>query len=117
MTSDRDDRDALPESSTGSGSTAELTDSEAVTARVAQIPPGALPRSGMGSGLLAQQPTPSSEAPIAVAKVCPQCGAEYETVDRFCPRDGSPLRPKAGNDPLVGRVIAERYLIITKLGE
>jgi serine/threonine protein kinase len=71
----------------------------------------------MGSGLLAQQPTPSSEAPIAVAKVCPQCGTEYETVDRFCPRDGSPLRPKAGSDPLVGRVIAERYLIIAKLGE
>ena len=117
MTSDRDDRDALPESTTSSDSTAELSDSEAVTARVAQVPPGALPLSGMGSGLLAKQPTPSSEAPIAVAKVCPQCGTEYETVDRFCPRDGSPLRPKAGNDPLVGRVIAERYLIIAKLGE
>src|SRR4051794_39423150 len=116
MTSDRDDRDALPES-TNSGSTAELSESAAVTTRVASPPPGTLPRSGMGSGLLAQQPTPPGEAPIAVAKVCPQCGSEYETVDRFCPRDGSPLRPKLGDDALVGRVIADRYLIIAKLGE
>jgi serine/threonine-protein kinase len=47
----------------------------------------------------------------------PQCGSEYETTDRFCPRDGSPLRPKSGDDPLVGRVIADRYLILAPLGE
>src|SRR5438270_12977938 len=64
--------------------------------------------SGLGSGLLAQQPTPSAEHALAVAKVCPQCGEEYETGDRFCPKDGSPLRPKSGGDPLVGRVIADR---------
>src|SRR6185312_4028554 len=29
----------------------------------------------------------------------------------------TPLRPKVGGDPLVGRVIAERYLIIARLGE
>jgi serine/threonine-protein kinase len=73
--------------------------------------------SGLGSGLLAQQPTPDSGDAVAVARVCPQCGGEYETGDRFCPKDGSPLRPKAGGDPLVGRVIADRYLILAPLGE
>ena len=83
-------------------------------------PPGdesSLPPSSLGSGLLAQQPTPSGVETIAVAKVCPQCGNEYLTSDRFCPRDGSPLRPKAGDDPLIGRVIADRYLMLARLGE
>src|SRR4051812_7817152 len=73
--------------------------------------------SGLGSGLLAQQPTPEAEDAVAVARVCPQCGGEYETGDRFCPKDGTPLRPKTGGDPLVGRVIAERYLVLARLGE
>ncbi len=74
-------------------------------------------RSGLGSGLLAQQPTPQADEAVAVAKVCPQCGSEYETGDRFCPKDGTPLRPKTAGDPLVGRVIAERYLVLARLGE
>ena len=78
---------------------------------------GSLPPSTLGSGLLAQHSTPSGVETIAVAKVCPQCGNEYLTSDRFCPRDGSPLRPKAGDDPLIGRVIADRYLMLTRLGE
>jgi predicted Ser/Thr protein kinase len=73
--------------------------------------------SSIGSGLLAQQPTPQADETVAVAKVCPQCGTEYETGDRFCPKDGSPLRPKAGGDPLIGRVIADRYLVLARLGE
>ncbi len=73
--------------------------------------------SHLGSGLIAQQPTPAPNETVAVAKVCPQCGGEYETSDRFCPKDGSPLRPKSGGDPLVGRVIADRYLILARLGE
>ncbi|HEX4684959.1 MAG TPA: serine/threonine-protein kinase [Gemmatimonadaceae bacterium] len=77
---------------------------------------GLLP-SGLGSGLLARQPTPAADAAITVAKVCPQCGTEYETGDRFCPKDGTALRPKAAGDPLVGRVIADRYLVLARLGE
>ena len=74
--------------------------------------------STLGSGLLAQHPTSSDAVEtVAVAKVCPQCGVEYLTSDRFCPRDGSPLRPKAGDDPLIGRVIADRYLMLARLGE
>ena len=76
-----------------------------------------LSESAIGSGRLAQQRTPTADASIAVPKVCPQCGSEYETTDRFCPKDGSPLRPKAGGDPLVGRVIADRYLVLALLGE
>lgn len=76
-----------------------------------------LTESALGSGLLAQQPTPTADEAIAVAKVCPQCGTEYETGDRFCPKDGSSLRPKAAGDPLIGRVIAERYLILARIGE
>jgi serine/threonine protein kinase len=74
-------------------------------------------KTSIGSGLLAQQPTLPPEEAVAVAKVCPQCGGEYETGDRFCPKDGSPLRPKSGGDPLVGRVIADRYLILAQIGQ
>ncbi|HEX7019207.1 MAG TPA: serine/threonine-protein kinase [Gemmatimonadaceae bacterium] len=73
--------------------------------------------SALGSGLLAQQPTPEPEEAVAVPKVCPQCGAEYETGSRFCLNDGSALRPKTGADPMIGRVIAERYLVLARLGE
>jgi serine/threonine-protein kinase len=85
------------------------------------VPPAAeptpAPPSGFGSGWLAQQPTPSTDETVAVAKICPQCGEEYETGSRFCPRDGSPLRPKAVGDPMIGRVIADRYLVLAGLGE
>jgi eukaryotic-like serine/threonine-protein kinase len=97
-------------SAPSAGSSAAVSDSGAPEA--ARLLP-----SGMGSGLLAQQPTPSADETIAVAKVCPQCGVEYETGSRFCPKDGSPLRPKAEGDPLVGRVIADRYLVLARLGE
>jgi serine/threonine protein kinase len=83
-----------------------------------EAPPDvALLPSAIGSGLLARQPTPQADETIAVTKLCPQCGSEYETGDRFCPRDGSPLRPKSGGDPLIGRVIADRYLVLARLGE
>src|SRR3954470_9326865 len=49
-----------------------------------------LDSSQLGSGALAQQPTDSQ--PVAVLKVCPQCGTEYETAARFCPADGTALR-------------------------
>jgi serine/threonine-protein kinase len=54
--------------------------------------------------------------PPASAKVCPHCGAEHETTARFCPSDGTALRPK-GTDSLVGRVLADRYHILKRIGE
>ena len=74
----------------------------------------ALAESGLGSGLLARQPAPDET--VAVLKVCPQCGREYETTARFCPADGTALRPK-DSDSLVGRVLADRYLILKRIGE
>jgi serine/threonine protein kinase len=76
-----------------------------------------LPASILGSGLLAQQPTPAEQEAVAVAKVCPQCGVEYDTASRFCPNDGTPLRPKGSSDPFIGRVLAERYHMLKRLGE
>jgi serine/threonine-protein kinase len=73
-----------------------------------------LDSSQLGSGALAQQPTDSQ--PVAVLKVCPQCGTEYETAARFCPADGTALRPK-GSDSLVGSVLADRYHILKRIGE
>jgi serine/threonine-protein kinase len=73
--------------------------------------------SSLGSGLLAQQPTPAESQAVAVAKVCPQCGVEYDTASRFCPNDGTPLRPKGSTDPFVGRVLADRYHMLKRLGE
>lgn len=76
----------------------------------------ALAESGLGSGLLARQPTPAVEESVAVLKLCPHCGTEYETTARFCPSDGTALRPK-GTDSLVGRVLADRYHILKRIGE
>ena len=76
----------------------------------------ALAESGLGSGLLARQQSPTDVESIAVLKVCPQCGTEYETAARFCPSDGSALRPK-GSDSLIGRVLADRYHILKRIGE
>jgi predicted Ser/Thr protein kinase len=71
--------------------------------------------SQLGSGGLAQQ-TSESQPAIAVLKVCPHCGTEYETAARFCPADGTALRPK-GSDSLIGSVLAERYHILKRIGE
>ena len=76
----------------------------------------ALAESGLGSGLLARQPTLAGDEAVAVLKLCPHCGAEYETAARFCPSDGTALRPK-GADSLVGRVLADRYHILKRIGE
>ena len=65
--------------------------------------------------LLAEQTTGEAQ-PIAVLKVCPLCGTEYETTARFCPADGTALRPK-GSDSLIGSVLADRYHILKRIGE
>jgi tRNA A-37 threonylcarbamoyl transferase component Bud32 len=71
--------------------------------------------SNLSSGALARQSMPIEA--MAVPKVCPMCGTEYETEARFCPKDGSALRPKGGNDPIVGQIIADRYHVLKRVGE
>ena len=48
--------------------------------------------------------------------MCPQCGSEYELDVKFCPKDGSTLRVPAGGS-LEGSIVADRYLVLRKLGE
>ena len=50
-------------------------------------------------------------------KICPQCGAEYELDQRFCPKDGTTLRLQNATADLVGAIIADRYHVLGKLGE
>ena len=50
-------------------------------------------------------------------RICPQCGAEYELDQRFCPKDGTTLRLQNATGDLVGAIIADRYHVIGKLGE
>ena len=53
-------------------------------------------------------------API---KSCPVCGTQYDANQKFCPNDGSPLQSSDPTDALVGQLIADRYRIISTLGE
>ncbi|HUF28937.1 MAG TPA: protein kinase [Gemmatimonadaceae bacterium] len=50
-------------------------------------------------------------------KVCPQCENEYGADVRFCPTDGSTLRATEAGGDLIGLVVADRYLVLEKLGE
>ena len=54
---------------------------------------------------------------MSATKICPQCNTEYEADQRFCPRDGSTLKSQTAGGDLVGSVIADRYHVISKLGE
>jgi serine/threonine-protein kinase len=54
---------------------------------------------------------------VSSPKICPQCGAEYELDQRFCPKDGTTLRLQNANGDLVGAIIADRYHVLRKLGE
>jgi serine/threonine protein kinase len=47
---------------------------------------------------------------------CPQCGDFLPTDARFCPRCGAP-QIGVRTDPLVGKVIAERYLLLHRIGQ
>jgi len=51
-------------------------------------------------------------------RTCPTCLEAFDPETSFCPRDGTPLRVEdEAGDPLVGRVLAERYLVLDRLGE
>jgi serine/threonine-protein kinase len=54
---------------------------------------------------------------VTARRICPQCGTEYSDELRFCPRDGTALRPLEPSSDLVGEIIADRYHVTRKLGE
>jgi eukaryotic-like serine/threonine-protein kinase len=72
---------------------------------------------GLGSALLARQPTPEPGTRVSVKRICPQCGQEFKTDARFCPTDGASLRPVGGSDPYIGQTIGDRYHILSLVGE
>ena len=54
---------------------------------------------------------------MSAPKICPTCSVEYPDTERFCPKDGAALRSPAGSSTdLVGSILAERYLILERLG-
>src|SRR5262245_30158843 len=69
------------------------------------------------SAHLDRGPDSSSRPTVSTAKICPQCGTEYPTTERFCAQDGTALRSKESATDLVGAVVADRYLIVSQLGE
>jgi serine/threonine protein kinase len=50
-------------------------------------------------------------------KICPVCSTEYPDDVRFCSNDGQTLRAASPAHDLVGRVVADRYHVLRKLGE
>src|SRR3954464_8362448 len=54
---------------------------------------------------------------MSAKRVCSLCGAEYDADQKFCPNDGSPLRSAEGTDGLVGAIIADRYRVLSTIGE
>src|SRR4051812_30372440 len=48
---------------------------------------------------------------------CTQCGAATPDDARFCPRCGAPVAAAGGSDPMLGKVIADRYLLVEKIGQ
>ena len=48
-------------------------------------------------------------------KTCPQCARTYGGDDRFCTVDGAAL--VSGGSSLIGMVVADRFLVLEKLGE
>jgi serine/threonine protein kinase len=73
-----------------------------------------------GDGGWTPVPSPARggvERSLPPERVCPQCGQTFGPELRLCPRDGSALRPVAVPDGLIGRVIADRYHIVDRLGQ
>jgi hypothetical protein len=74
-------------------------------------------QSHSGNGAVDRTGTPATGS-AAHTMTCPACSATYAPDTRFCPLDGSVLRPIGSDaDDLVGTVLDERYYLVEKLGE
>src|SRR5579871_2140121 len=60
--------------------------------------------------------TPISLSPPAATPNCKQCGATMDPGQNFCGSCGTAQGEAAAPDPLVGRVVAERYRIDSLVG-
>jgi hypothetical protein len=53
-----------------------------------------------------------------VPNACPQCHAEYGDELQVCPADGTRLEASSPSaDPLIGRLLADRYKVLRTIGE
>jgi serine/threonine protein kinase len=50
-------------------------------------------------------------------KTCPTCGRQYADTNTLCPADGAVLKRGAGDDRLLGQVLAGKYRIDEKIDE
>ncbi|HPH27685.1 MAG TPA: hypothetical protein PLA87_12620, partial [Pseudomonadota bacterium] len=59
---------------------------------------------------------------MAIVRVCPQCKAQFKGGEPFCPYDAtalvseSPAPAAAEEDPLLGKLLADRYQLRQVLG-
>lgn len=51
----------------------------------------------------------------AVRKICPACSREFAGSEITCKHDGNPLQ-MLPSDPYVGRILAEKYLVVKSVG-
>ena len=54
---------------------------------------------------------------VSLTKICPRCGARYDDAVAFCATDGTRLIRGGQLGDLVGTVIADRYRIVSRIGE
>ena len=54
---------------------------------------------------------------MPVTKVCPRCGEEFDEEVAFCAKDGTRLVKRGQQTDLIGSVIADRYRIMSAIGE
>jgi serine/threonine-protein kinase len=54
---------------------------------------------------------------VSAQKICPKCGATYDDAVAFCATDGTRLVRGGQAGDLIGTVIAERYRIVSRIGE
>ncbi|PKN46576.1 MAG: hypothetical protein CVU63_07405, partial [Deltaproteobacteria bacterium HGW-Deltaproteobacteria-20] len=64
----------------------------------------------------------SGDTITLTAKRCKLCGQRFTNDAAFCPFDGEPLEVapdafRSADDPLIGKTIDGRYLVIESLGE
>jgi eukaryotic-like serine/threonine-protein kinase len=52
----------------------------------------------------------------AVTKRCTRCGGEFPDEALFCPLCGEP-QARSAEDPLLGKVLADRYLLLARIGQ
>ncbi|MDW8245328.1 MAG: protein kinase [Sandaracinaceae bacterium] len=49
-------------------------------------------------------------------KVCPHCGAQYDSEARFCTKDGTALKRAGENDPWIGKILLDQFRIEEQIG-